>query len=287
MGFPVLVDRKETEAARRLAGPRAPLSWSRPRLFRRWKWRIAAYGISLIGLLQVAAWWDGAVSRKPAELPAAVPQPLWIEISRPPKIFQLDAGEFAGEMRHRALRHRTGGGVQDIFEIGRAGEAAPAFRLIVYRRGGETVPQQSFFVELARRAAETGQAITRLTQPVAMATKFGDFEVAELGLARGGGAAKECLGFRFAAAAPDLRIDGFACDAAQSAPFLPPKTQLACLIDSLKLVTPTEDEQLIWFFAAHETTGASPCQGPAPIPRTGRAGGERTAALGLRGIGSK
>jgi len=282
MGFPVLVGRNETEAVRRSAGPRAPLSRSRPRLFRRWKWQIAACGFGLIGLLQVAAWWDKAVSRKPAELPAAAPQPLWIGISRPPKIFHLDAGEFAGETRHKTLRHRTGGGVQDIFEIGRAGEAAPAFRLIVYRRGGETFPQQSFFVELARRAAEAGQAITRLTQPVAMATKFGDFEVAELGLARGGGAAKECLGFRFAAAAPDLRIAGFACNA--SAPFLPPKTQLACLIDSLELVTPTEDEQLIWFFAAHETTGASPCQGPAPIQRTGRAGGE-TAALGLRGIG--
>ena len=103
------------------------------------------------------------------------------------------------------------------------------------------------------RAAETGLAITPLAQPGAMHTKFGDFEVAVLGLAQGDGSARECLGFRFAATAPDLRIAGFACGAEKPAPSLLTKAQLACLIDTLELAAPPEDERLIWFFAAHET----------------------------------
>jgi hypothetical protein len=59
------------------------------------------------------------------------------------------------------------------------------------------------------------------------------------------------------------------------------------LIDRLELAAPPDDEELIWFFAAHETTGISPGEGLAPIQRAGRAAGKQTAALGLRGIGSE
>src|SRR5262249_9432149 len=163
---------------------------------------------------QIAAWWDGAPSRKsPSDDPATAPVPIWTEILRPAEVFRLDAPIFRGQTRsyYRAMQHRTGGGRQDILEFGSAEDTATKFPVVVYRPGSETVPQQSFFVELARRVAETGLAITRLTRPVAMATKFGDFEVSELGLAQGGGPARECLGFRFNATAPDLRIAGFAC----------------------------------------------------------------------------
>jgi hypothetical protein len=281
-----LVGQYETETARGLTGRRARMPWSRHRLVRRLKWRIAACSFALIGLLQIAAWWDGAQSRKsPSGDPATAPPPIWIEIVHPAEIFRLDAPDFAELSRsYKSWQHRTGGGRQDILEFGRADDAVPKFRLVIYRPGNEPVLQQSFFVELARRAAETGRAITRLTQPGAMATKFGDFEVAELGLAHGGGPARECLGFRFAATAPDLRVAGFACGAA---PSFMTKARLACLIDRLELAPSPEDEKLIWFFAAHETTGASPCQGPAPIQTAGRAAGEQAAALGLRGVGAE
>jgi len=283
MVFSALVNGHEMETIRVLTGGRPRLPWLWPRLIPRLNWKIAGCGFGLIGLLQIAAWWGGGEARKPAEVPAAAPQPAWVEIAHPPEIFRLAAPEFAGEMRpYRALRHRTGGGLQDMLEFGRAGEAVPAFRLVIYRPGNETVPNQSFFVELARRAAETGQAITRLTQPVSLPTRFGDFEVSELLLARGDGSPRQCLGFRFAATAPGLRMDGFACGAER--PSLLTKFQLACLIDSLELVIPPDDEQLIWFFAAHETTDISPCYGPAPIQRAGPAPGQQTATLRLRGV---
>jgi hypothetical protein len=283
MVFPALVSRRETETIRGLTGGRLRLPWLWPRFIPRLNWRIAGCGFGLIGLLQIAAWLDGGEPRKLAEVPAAAPPPAWIEISRPPEIFHLAAPEFAGGTpSYRALRHRTGGGRQDILEFRRTSDAAPAFRLAVYRPGSETWQQQSLFVELARRAAETGEAITHLTQPASMPTKFGDFEVSELLLARGDAPPRQCLGFRFSATAPGLRIDGFACGAER--PSSPTKSQLACLIDSLELATPPEEEQLMWFFAAHDTASISPCQGTASIQRPGRAAGEQTVALGLRGV---
>ncbi len=163
----------------------------------------------MVCLVQLAAWWDGA---QPRTSLATAPLPIWTEILGPAEVFRLDAPVFGEETRsgYRAMQHRTGGGRQDILELGGAKDAAPKFRLVIYRPGSETVPKQSFFVELARRAAESGQAITRLTQPGAMATKFGDFEVAELGLAQGGRPAREFRGFRFSPTAPDLPIAGFA-----------------------------------------------------------------------------
>jgi hypothetical protein len=272
-----------------IAAGRERLSRSRPRLFRLSKGRFIACSLALIGLLQIAAWFDGGLSRQPAaDHRAAAPRQIWTGVLHKAEVFRLDAPEFAGQPRsYRALQDRTGGGRQDVLELGGDGDAAPNFRLVIYRPGSETVPNQSFFVELARRAAETGRAISRMTQPDMVATKFGDFEVSELLLAWGRGPPRECLGFRFAATAPDLRIDGFACGALQSAPYLPPKAGLACLIDSLELVAPPEDEQLVWFFAAHERTGHSPCQGPPPVQRAGRAAVEQIAALGLRGAGSE
>jgi hypothetical protein len=280
MVFPALVSRRETETIRGLTGGRLRLPWLWPRLPRS-NWRIAGCGFGLIGLFQIAAWLDGGEPFKPAQVPAAAPPPAWIEISRPPEIFHLAALD-GGTPSYRALRHRTGGGRQDILEFGRAGDAPPEFRLAVYRPGSEMWQQQSLFVELARRAAETGEAITRLAQPVSMPTKFGDFEVSELLLARGDGPPRQCLGFRFSATAPGLRIDGFACGAERPSP--PTESQLACLIDSLELVMPPDDEQLIWFFAAHETQDISPCHGPPPIQRAGPAAGGQTAALRLRGV---
>ncbi len=269
-------------AVRRFKGGRARPSWSSPRLIRRSKWRIAACGFGLIALLQISAWWERA--QFPKSLPedlAAAPPPAWTEILRPAEVFRLDAPEFSGQPRsYLALLRRNGGGRKDILEFGGNGDAAANFRLVIYRPGGETVANQPFFVELARGAAETGQAISHLTQPGPMATKFGDFEVSELLLARGSGPARECLGFRFAAAAPDLRIHGFTCGAEGSSP--PAKAELACLIDRLELVTPPDDEQLVWFFAAHESTGVSPCRDAAPLQGAGRASGNQTAALGLR-----
>jgi len=134
--------------------------------------------------------------------------------------------------------------------------------LLFYQPGNEATPDSSFYVELARRAAETGRAIIRAEQPGEMATRFGAFEVARLDLARDSASPQECLGFRFANMEPNLRITGFACGggAALVSP-LTSKAALACLIDQLDLAPATEDKGLIDFFAAHYAIRRPDCLG--------------------------
>jgi len=106
-------------------------------------------------------------------------------------------------------------------------------------------------VELARRAAETGRAIIRAEQPGEMATRFGAFEVARLGLARDSASPQECLGFRFANMEPNLRITGFACGggAALASPSHQKRRLPALSTSSTR--AGNEDKGLIDFFAAH------------------------------------
>ena len=136
--------------------------------------------------------------------------PAWIDIPSPTEIFRIETAEFAGQAKlYVARRHRTGGGRQDILTFGGSDEHAPLLNLLIYQPGTEALPDSSFYVDLARRAAESGRAIIRAEQPVEMATRFGDFEVARLDLDRDKASPQGCFGFRFAA--PKLRITGFAC----------------------------------------------------------------------------
>ncbi|HZM07216.1 MAG TPA: hypothetical protein VFC11_02050, partial [Methylocella sp.] len=154
-----------------------------------------------------------------------------------------------------------------IFEFSGVTEKAPMLSLLIYQPGSEAAPDSSFFVELARRAAESGRGIIRAGQPMEMATKFGAFEVARLGLARDG-AAKDCLGFRFANADPGLRISGFACGGeGLGSPVIAP-AELACIIDQIDLAPGAGDKGLIDFFAAHYALRSPNCLEPVldPVP---------------------
>ncbi len=234
-------------------------------------WRLGMICLALCGLLYLFSDLKEADQTQiPSANPVAAPVPAWIEIVRPPEVFGLEAPEFAGIATHyMARRHRTGGGRQDILEFGGSNEAAPLLNLLIYQPGTEALPESSLYVELARRAAESGRAILRAEQPVEMATRFGAFEVARLGLARDSGAPQECLGFRFANSEPNLRITGFACggDVALASPFAS-KAALACLIDGLGLAPATEDKGLIDFFAAHYAIRRPNCPGQRsdPVP---------------------
>jgi hypothetical protein len=164
-------------------------------------------------------------------------------------------------------RHRPAdGGRQDILEFDSADGAAPVLRLVMQRPGREALAGQAFFVELARAAAETGWAILRAAQPALMATKLGEFEVAQLSLARGEAAAADCLGFRLDNASRALRIVGFACGSSAG---LGARTQtvsaLGCLINRLDLAQGSEDNDLASFFAAHEAIRVPGCSYPSAL----------------------
>lgn len=225
-------------------------------------------GLALCGLLYTLALWSGTgPARLLNEAPIAPRLAAWIDIPRPREIFLLEAPEFAGAAKvYEARRHRTGGGRQDVLEFGGLDGDAPMLRLVFYRPGKEALPDPPFFVDLARRAAETGHAIARAAQPAALATRFGAFEVADVSLARNGSPARGCLGFRFNTAETDLRIAGFACGGGKAPlPSFPSKPALACLIGRIDLAPTSEDGGLVWFFAAHETVRDPNCPPPARL----------------------
>src|SRR5579883_1312108 len=209
----------------------------------------------------------------PAESPSAA-LPAWIEIPDPAAAFLIEAPEFgSGPKFYSARRHRTGGGRQDIFEFGGSGVNAPLLNLALYQPGNEAAPESSFYVELARRAAETGRAVVRAEQPAQMAAKFGTFDIALLDLTRDGTARRQCLGFRFSNAQPRLRITGFACGGEGALSSLPAlKSALACVIDRIELVPEAGNKGLADFFAAHYAKPDPACPGfrlePAPFTKT-------------------
>jgi hypothetical protein len=203
---------------------------------------------------------DSAAPKAESARPSA-PLPAWIEIPRPEELFALKAPELAKEARsYHARRHRNGGGRQDVLVFGGATDSAPSLRLTIYRVGDEPAPDASFFVDLARRAAEAGRGISRVAQPTALPTRLGVFEVADLNVTRSGAPESACLGFRLAQAARNLRITGFACGGPEGPlASLASKSALACLLDDVELVPAARDSDLSAFFAARELNGDTAC----------------------------
>lgn len=250
----------------------SPLRAKRPRrLSRRLPWRSGMILVASCGLLwaflQLRDTDLSGQAPAPAQDPAPPAMPAWVEIQSPVEIFRLETAEFAGQAkRYVARRHRTGGGRQDILAYGGSDEQAPLLNLLIYQPGTEALPDSSFYVDLARRAAESGRAILYAEQPVEMATRFGDFEVARLDLDRNKASPQGCFGFRFATPVPKLRIVGFACGGEGSGAGTPSKAVLTCLIDEIDLAPAVEDKTLIDYFAAHYALRSADCPGPAMDP---------------------
>lgn len=219
---------------------------------------VAAFGIACALALHHAE--DGASSDISSQATRPAPLPAWIEIANPVELFTIAAPELVKKAKiYTARQHRTGGGRQDILVAGDLNGAGPVLRLVIYHVGKEAADPAAFFVDLARRAAETGRAITFAAQPTALSTRLGVFEAADLILTQTGSADAPCLGFRLAYTA-SLRLTGFACGGkSETATTLAPKAKLACLLDSLELAPQVDDKDLVAFFAARELNDDTAC----------------------------
>ena len=211
-------------------------------------WRIL--GLALVGMalaFLVVTLFGARVAAPPPTEPAPTLPPQWVDIVRPSPLFALDSPEFGKEPSlYAARRQAGGGGRRDILTFGQFdGGATPYLHLSLYQLGSETEPPATFFVEMARRAAEAALAVTRSDQPALLATRFGNFEAADVVLVRGTTQAA-CLGFRFHAETPGFDVAGFACGGA-GRPL--DATLLACTLDRLDLVSPGADQELGQFFA--------------------------------------
>jgi hypothetical protein len=222
----------------------------------------------------MGGWGLGLLAEADAPLPPphleqpAVPPPAWTQINRPFELYGLEAAEVAKLSRsYEARRHLTGGGRQDILTFGSPNPDSAYFRLVLYRLGEEEAPNAPFFVELARRAADGGLAVTHSQSPIPLATRFGDAEVADVTLTAAEGAALACLGFGVEAKTLAWRVTGFACGGANPLP----RPALQCIFDRLDLNTAGEDRALAKFFADTELRRNPACAGTRLTPATAHA----------------
>jgi len=156
------------------------------------------------------------------------------------------------------VRHASGGGRDDALIIGDPGQAGPLLRLSLYRPGSEPQPGGSFFVDVARRAGETGMWVERFAPLPALETRLGpvDIAVARLG---GQAGARSCVTFKQMRAQPDLRLSGWVCLDGDA----PPAPEAAaCIIDAVRWQREQDEPQIAALFAASAAT-TSACAPPA------------------------
>jgi hypothetical protein len=190
----------------------------------------------------------------PIEVPpsalTAPPSP-WQPIPPGAALFELEG---MGALEQESRRHAEGGR-EDTLMAGMPGDAGH-MRLRVRRDVADPGPS-SFYVDLARQAAEAGLSVTRSGQSAPLHTKLGIVEIAAVTLAAEGEQA--CQAFRFVQGEPAFAVQGWLC----GTPDLPvTPAHLACLIDRLA-VAGTGDPALAAVFAAAERQRVEGCGAPA------------------------
>jgi hypothetical protein len=197
----------------------------------------------------------------------------WQPIARPAALYQLPAPELRGlPLVHQARRHRDGGR-EDVLSFGAFSGDGLHLRLVV-RSADPEAAAPSFFIDLVRRAAEAGFAVTRSGAPSSVATKFGPAEAADVAIEEA--VERDCLAFRSDHPDEALRLSGWVCGT-QGRPA--DRQLLACLLDRLSLRPAQDDLVVKAFFARAEERRLPACAGrtswlEAPVLR-GSLGGDR------------
>lgn len=184
--------------------------------------------------------------------------PIWSPVVRPQTMFTLDLAGLGFEKPALDVRRHSGGGREDVFTVGRPGEAAGHLRLVAYRFGSEVRPAGTLFVEMARRGAESGLAVVRTTVPASVQTRFGMAEVAEMTVSDGE-RQHSCLAWRLGREDLDMRLSGWLCPAEGKRA---DRAALACVIDRLDLAAAVSDRDLRRAFG-EGARGRDPACAPA------------------------
>lgn len=208
-----------------------------------------------------------------ASAPVAAAPPSWIDVPRPLPMYALEAPEFARAPTAYAMRRKSDDSAREDFLTLGAFANGQAFLRLSVHRGAPEAGAGLLFVESARRAAESGLALDRLGQPVALKTRFGEGEFAEAKLSAGAGPREGCQAFSIAAQQPDVHITGLACGPDGLA-F--ERRRLACLVGRLDLLGAGDDIALKNFFAEAELRRDPSC------PSRARAGFAETSWVDQR-----
>jgi hypothetical protein len=194
--------------------------------------------------------------KPPGEPFPSEPSGMWSDVTRPFELYRIASPDLEEPTSYVAQRHR-GGGRRDTMTFGDPAADTPHVRMTFYRPAEEKALVPSFWVEMARRAADGALSVERAATPDHLKSRFGNFEAGDIILS-GGAATRACVGFRIAVPDPDLRISGFACGS-RGQPL--DRRALGCLIDRIDLVAAGDDKPLSLFFARAEMERQTECFG--------------------------
>jgi hypothetical protein len=237
-----LADWVDERPARRLKRRRA--SWLRVTLM---------CSCSIAGLAYLALQLEPArrQTERAKEVPSSVlvaPAPAWKPVPASPTLYVL-AG-VSVPVATEARQH-TNGAREDTLVLGRFGDFRYAQVSLVQ---GAPETAGSFYIDIVRRAARAGLAVSHQGQGRTVPTKFGTLEAAPLTLAAKGEQA--CQAFRFADTDADFSFQGWLCGSSA-----PDDAQLACFVDGITLAGGTSPS-LKAVFAKAERSRTEAC-GPA------------------------
>ncbi|MCX7325666.1 MAG: hypothetical protein NTZ14_14805 [Hyphomicrobiales bacterium] len=201
------------------------------------------------------------------------PRPDWVAVSRPVSLFNLGLADLEGQpIRLQARRDQGSGLREDMFQSGDMSGSGPLLHLAMRRISSDM--RGSLFVDMTRLASEAGLAVTRSSQPIGLASKFGPVETADIMLAGAGrqaGHERHCIAFRHRADGAAFSFDGWFCGSAMRAA---DRQQLTCLFDKLQLLGAGDDRPLRAYFAKAELARQNGCVAPKL-----QAAGRRTSWL--------
>ncbi|WP_457089129.1 hypothetical protein [Microvirga sp. P5_D2] len=152
------------------------------------------------------------------------PAPMWNPLPQTAALYGFEKNALPVTVE---ARQHTNGAREDTLMLGRFGEARHA-RVTLLQ--GSTEPARSFFIDIVRRAAQAGLAVSRNAQSRMVATKFGPVEAALITLT--GPREQDCQAFRFPHNEAGFGFEGWLCGSAAAHV---DEVQLTCFIDGLTL----------------------------------------------------
>jgi hypothetical protein len=201
-----------------------------------------------------------AVTQRPQPTVAPAPPPARQPIGNPSPLYVIDAPDLKSLPLTLEARRHASGAREDALTYGAFDKAGEAHARLVVHDGNGAQDPHSFFVDVARAAADAGLAVTRSAQPAALPTKFGTAESAEVVLSATSD--RSCHALRLAHPDAEFRVLGWFCGAGGRAVT---QRELTCLLDRLTLTPTVDDAVLKALFTRAETQRHKSCA-PPPAP---------------------
>jgi hypothetical protein len=176
-----------------------------------------------------------------------VDPPEWIDVERPFRAFALSIPEAAdAPAKYTIRRHATGGGRQDILELGEPDGALPSLHVEIYRAGSEILGFDDPKTEIIANARALEPIhVTSLAEP--LPSKFGPLTLVSFIAAKG--TLRSCLAFMRTYSDPRVQLSGWFCQGGTE--FIEQST-LACALDRLTLLAAGSEPKLGALFAQAE-----------------------------------